>query len=294
MPLPDRFARRSRALARTRALGRWRRRLVWAAVGVTVIALIVSAIGIDSLEQAARRGQLSDRMQPPGSGGHLLGTDRQGRDIAARVITGTRYTFGIAALAVTIAAAIGIPLGLLGVIGTRRVRAVVARTVDFALAFPSLVLAIVMIGLLGRSNLVLAVALGLFTWPIFARVTYGEGRGIEVLQYVTAARLFGVGKTRVVGRHVAPGIAPTIAVVTAFQFADLLIAAAGLAFLGLGPPLGTPEWGTMLSDVRGELTSAPWLLLGPGIAIAWSVILANLVGDEIARSTRAHRRAALT
>ena len=151
-------------------------------------------------------------------------------------------------------------------------------------------MAIVLVGILGRGNLTLALALGLFYWPLFARVTLAQGRGIQVQQYVTAAALFGVSQTRRVLRHILPGIAPTVSVVTAFQFANLLISTAGLSFLGLGPPPGVPEWGAMLADARAELTRAPWLLFGPGLAIAWTVILANLIGDDLASRTRAHRR----
>lgn len=287
------FAAHRRLLATVGGASKRRTTFIALALVLTAGVLLTSVIGFDSLEEAAYRGDLSQRLLPLGSEGHLLGTDGQGRDILARVVVGARFTFGIAALANLIAAGIGIPFGLLGVIGSPRTRAFVARVVDFSLAFPGLVLAIVMVGLLGRGNVVLAVALGLFSWPLYARVTFGEGRGVEVRQYVTAARLFGVSKPRLVLRHILPGIAPTLAVVTAFQFADLLISAAGLAFLGLGPPLGTPEWGTMLSDARGDLTRAWWILIGPGLAIAWSVILANLIGDETARATRAHRRSAL-
>lgn len=284
--------------ARSRLVS-WRRgplrtRFIIAASIITLLLLIVSAFDIGGIDSAASARDLSRRLLAPGiDGGHLLGTDGLGRDILARLVVGAQYTFGIAGLATLIAAGIGIPLGLLGAIGPLWVRDLVGRLVDLTIAFPSLVLAIVMVGMLGRGNLTLAIALGLFYWPVFARVTVAAGRGVEVQQYVTAARLFGVGNTRLVISHILPGIAPTVSVVTAFQFANLLISTAGLSFLGLGPPLGVPEWGAMLAEARAELTRAPWLLLGPGIAIAWTVILANVIGDEIAARTRAHRRTVL-
>jgi len=270
------------------------RRLV-IALGVTIMAvtILIGLFDIGQISRVAAARDLSLRLLPPGAHGHLLGTDGLGRDILARLVLGARYTFGIAALATLIAASIGIALGLLAVVGPGWFRTLVSRIVDLTIAFPSLVLAIVMVGMLGRGNLVLAMALGLFYWPTLARVTLAQGRGVEAQQYVTAARLFGVSRMRIVLFHILPGIAPTVSVVIAFQFANLLISTAGLSFLGLGPPLGVPEWGAMLAEARAELTRAPWLLLGPGLAVALTVILANLIGDELASGTRAHRRSDL-
>lgn len=268
--------------------GPWRTRLIALATVLTLLVLAVSIFDIGGIESLAKGRDLEKRLLPPGSPGYLLGTDGLGRDVLARVIVGSRYTLGIAAMAVGIAASIGITLGLLGVIGPPWIRAVVGRVVDLTIAFPSLVLAIVMVGILGRGNLTLGLALGFFYWPLFSRVTLAQGRGIQVQQYVTAARLFGVSKTRLILNHLLPGITPTIAVVVAFQFANLLISTAGLSFLGLGPPLGVPEWGAMLAGARAELTRAPWLLMGPGVAIAWTVVLVNFIGDELAAKTRAY------
>lgn len=270
----------------------WRRIAIAIALALTLLMLGASVFNWGGIEEIAAARDLSQRLLPPGTSGHLLGTDGLGRDALARVLVGARYTFGIAALATLIAGTIGIGLGLIAVVGPKWARALIGRLVDLTIAFPSLVLAIVMVGLLGRSNLTLALALGLFYWPSFTRVTLAQGRGVEVLQYVTAARLFGVSQRRIIGFHILPGVAPTVSVVTAFQFASLLISTAGLSFLGLGPPIGVPEWGAMLAEARAEMTRAPWLLVGPGIAIAWSVVLANIVGDELAAGTRANRRSA--
>ena len=272
----------------------WRRIAIALASALTAMLVLVSLFGWWGLDELASQRDLSRRLLPPGTEGYWLGTDGLGRDNLMRLIAGTRYTFIIAALATLIAASIGIGLGLLAVVGPPWMRSLVGRLVDLTIAFPSLVLAIVMVGILGRGNLTLAIALGIFYWPSFTRVTLAQGRGIEVLQYVSAARLFGVSRLRIIFFHILPGIAPTISVVTAFQFASLLISTAGLSFLGLGPGLGVPEWGSMLAEARAELTRAPWLLIGPGIAIAWTVVLANLIGDELAAGTRAHRKSADT
>jgi ABC-type dipeptide/oligopeptide/nickel transport system permease subunit len=263
-------------------------------VALTLLLLLAGLLNVGSIEDLATARDLTRRLLPPGSDGHVLGTDGLGRDVMARVIVGARYTFGIAALATVIAGAIGISLGLIAAVGPGWIRQAVGRLVDLTIAFPSLVLAIVMVGVLGRGNLTLAVALGLFYWPVFARVTLAQAQGIAVLQYVKAARLFGVSERRIIWSHLLPGIAPTVSVVVAFQFASLLISTAGLSFLGLGPPLGVPEWGSMLAEARAELNRAPWLMVGPGIAIAWTVVIANVLGDELARRTRFDKKSLRT
>lgn len=274
---------RGRARAMILRAARW---LPFVGLALTLVMLVAGLMNLGGVEELASKRDFSQRLLPPGSEGYWLGTDGLGRDVAARVLVGARYTFGIAAFATLIAGVIGISLGLLAAVGPSWLRLAVGRLVDLTIAFPSLVLAIVMVGVLGRGNLTLAVALGLFYWPVFARVTLAEAQGVAVRQYVQAARLFGVSERRIIWSHLLPGIAPTVAVVAAFQFASLLISTAGLSFLGLGPPLGVPEWGSMLAEARAELNRAPWLMLGPGLAIAWTVVIANVVGDELARRSR--------
>lgn len=256
------------------------------AVLVTVIVLIISLLEPAWLESWATERNLANRLQPPLSAGHLLGTDGLGRDVLARLLLGARHTFGIAAAATLIAASLGIAAGVLAAIGPALLRSAVGRIIDLTIAFPSLVLAVAMVAALGRGQLTLALALGLFNWPVFARVTAAETRGVLAQQYVTAARAFGVSPWRIVTAHVLPVIAPTLAVVVAFQFATLLISTAGLSFLGLGPGLGVPEWGAMLAEARAEMNQAPWLMLGPAVAIAWTVLLMNALGERVARRSR--------
>lgn len=272
----------------------WRPRLhrrlgwaVYAAAATTVLVVffappLLPLVGLDPVN-----GDLTRRLLPPVSENYLFGTDQLGRDVLARVLKGGQYTFTIALVATGIAGVLGVSLGLLGAsLAHRRLLGrLVTRLVDFSIAFPNLVLVMVIIGLMGRTNTVLAVSLGLFFWPVVARVVYAEGRRILAQDYVTAARLFGVSQLRLMLRHVLPNLGSVIAVVSAFQFADLLIAAAALSFLGLGPPIGVPEWGSMLSDARNYMRTAPWTMLGPAVAIVWSVVIANLLGDQLAKRT---------
>ncbi|MPZ28995.1 MAG: ABC transporter permease subunit, partial [Micromonosporaceae bacterium] len=219
--------------------------LVYGLGGLTVAVVyfappLLPAVGLDPVE-----GELDRRFAEPSPGGFLFGGDQLGRDVLARVLEGGQHTFTIALAASAIAGVLGVALGLFGASMAHRpvLGRMVTRLVDFSIAFPNLVLVMVIIGLLGRSNMVLAVSLGLFFWPVVARVVYAEGRRVLTQDYVVAARLFGVSQVRLMLRHVLPNLASVIAVVCAFQFADLLIAAAALSFLGLGPPIGVPEWG---------------------------------------------------
>jgi peptide/nickel transport system permease protein len=256
---------------------------------LTALLLLTSVLAPAWLEAWATERNLANRLLPPLSAQHLLGTDGLGRDLLARLLLGARHTFGIAALATLIAASIGILAGVLAAIGPRLLRTAVGRIIDLTIAFPSLVLAVAMVAALGRGQVTLALALGLFNWPVFARVTAAETRGVLTQQYVTAAKAFGVTPWRIVTGHVMPVIAPTLAVVVAFQFATLLISTAGLSFLGLGPGLGVPEWGSMLAEARAEMNQAPWLMLGPALAIAWTVLLMNSLGEHVARRSRIAR-----
>ena len=137
--------------------------------------------------------------------------------------------------------------------------------------------------MLGQGSLSVLLVLGFLTWTLFARVVYAEASSIRTRDYVTAARIGGVGRADLLLRHVLPAIAPSLIAMTVFHFADMLIAASALSFLGVGAPLGAPAWGAMLSDSRPYIYQAPWLLFGPAAALAGTVILLNLLGDAIGR-----------
>jgi peptide/nickel transport system permease protein len=224
---------------------------------------------------------LPNRLAGPGSPGHLLGTDQLGRDLLSRVLAGFGWSLGIALLATAVGAGIGTAVGLLAGWSTGWPRTVLTRLVDLVISFPYLVIAIAIIAVVGRGFWPLALTLGLVSWPIYARVTYAETLSLRARPYVLAARLVGASAARTLVTHVLPGLRPTLQVLCALQFADMLVAESGLSFLGLGAPLGTPTWGNMLSDSRGYLVDAPWLLLAPATAIVLAVVAANLIGDGL-------------
>jgi peptide/nickel transport system permease protein len=237
------------------------------------------------------QGALLQRLKPPATSGHWLGTDQLGRDLWTRTVYGFPWSLGIATTATLISTSIGIVVGLAAARATGRLRNALILVIDTVIAFPILVLAVTVIALLGRGFWPLTLTLGLSTWPVIARVVYAESRGLLQRDYVLAARLYGVGSGRILWAHVLPGLRPTILVVAAFAFADKLIAESALSFLGLGAPLDAPTWGNMLSESRLYMVNAPWMMLVPATAIVVAVITLNLIGDGIAAVSRRRARA---
>ncbi|MFL6118433.1 dipeptide/oligopeptide/nickel ABC transporter permease/ATP-binding protein [Actinophytocola sp.] len=225
---------------------------------------------------------LPHRLAAPDWPSHLLGTDQLGRDVLSRVLAGFPWSLGISLVATIVGAAIGTLVGLLAGWRTGWSRAVLTRLIDLMIAFPYLVVAVVVVALAGHGFWPLALTLGLVTWPSYARVTYAETLSVRTRPYVLVARLTGAASARILVTHVLPALGATLRVLCALQFAEVIIAESGLSFLGLGAPLGTPTWGNMLADSRAHLVDAPWLLLGPGIAIVLAVTAANLVGTDSA------------
>jgi len=225
----------------------------------------------------------ADRLLPPGAGGHRLGTDQLGRDVLARTLAGFRWSLAVALGASLIGACLGTAVGLAAGWYEGWPRAVLSRAIETAIAFPYLVLALAVIAVAGHGFWALVVVLGLVSWVTFARVVLAESLAIRRREYVLAARLLGLGDARVLLGPVLRALRPTLLVVAAFAFADLLVAEASLSFLGVGAPLGTPSWGSMLADSRAYVFTAPWLLYAPAAAVVLAVLTANLLGDGLAQ-----------
>ena len=258
------------------------------AAGVTILAaLLVLTIvfGLDPPADATR-GSLLQRFRPPGTVGQPLGTDQLGRSLLSRALAGLPWSIGIAAIATALSLGLGALVGLLGAFYGGRVRVAMSLAVDTVIAFPSLVLAVTVIAVIGRGFWPVALTLGLATWPIAARVIQAEALGVLAREYVTAAKLLGVASASVLWAHVLPALRPVMLVMAAFLFADMLIIESALSFLGLGPPLSAPSWGNMLADSRQYLVQAPWMMFVPAGCIVVAVVGLNLLGDGIAEFTR--------
>lgn len=233
---------------------------------------------------------LAHRFARPGEAGYLLGSDQLGRDTLARVLSGLGWTLAVAAGATFISAVVGIVMGLLAADRPGLIRVVVNQLVDMVLSFPGLVIAIVVVAAIGHGYWALVLTLGLLTWPVFARVVYAEAQTLLTQDYVLAARLSGSSRYRILAGHLLPGLKPSLTVMLAFHFADMMIAESALSFLGVGAPLGTPSLGNMLAESRQFLFVAPELMLAPATVIVLAVIAANLLGDGLSRKLGGHAR----
>lgn len=217
---------------------------------------------------------------PPGTSGHLLGTDIVGRDLYTRVVFGARDSLLAAALAMVISLVGGSLLGLLAGYFGGRTDAVIMRVVDVMMAFPALLLAMAIITAIGFGTLAVAVAVGVVGIAAMTRLMRSEVLRVRRREYVEAAGLSGAGWVTILLRHVLPNASGPAIVLAVLDFGTAILAISSLSFLGFGAPPPSPEWGSLIADGRAYLTSAWWLSTFPGLAIA-AVVLAS---NHVARS----------
>jgi ABC-type dipeptide/oligopeptide/nickel transport system permease subunit len=215
-----------------------------------------------------------------------LGTDELGRDVWARVAAGTATSLEIASLATLVSLVIGLAIGLIAGYAGGWVDNALMRLVDLALAFPFLLLAILLAALLHKTKLgttgaPVVLTLGVVGWTTTARVVRGKAMTLAKCEMTTAARAIGASPARIIVRHILPNLAGVVIVVTALGFAQNLLAEAVLSYLGLGPPPPNPTWGRMLYEGRVFYRTAPWLTIAPGVAILIAVVAFNLVGEGL-------------
>jgi len=227
--------------------------------------------------------RLRTRLLPPLSPAHLFGTDQLGRDLGARLLAGLRLSIATAGMATLIASLLGTALGLAAAKGHPLFARLIGQITSLAQSFPVFVLAVSIVAIVGNGFWAVVMTLGLVTWPVFCRVVLAEAKSLMTRDHVLAASMMQMGSLRLLLWHVLPGLVPSLAVLTAFHFADMLIAESALSFLGIGAPLGSATWGAMLSESRAYLLNAPWLLLLPASAVVLVVIAFNLLGDGLRR-----------
>ncbi|BBH69541.1 ABC transporter permease [Actinoplanes sp. OR16] len=222
---------------------------------------------------------------PPGAE-HLFGTDVYGRDLWSRVLHGSALTIKATLLALTIAAVVGLTVGVISGFFGGAVDAVLMRVVDVLLAIPGLLLALSIVTALGYGTLPVAVAVGIGIVPGFARTTRAEVLRVKTLPYVEAARAGGAGWTRVLLRHILPNSWGPVAVLTVLDAGVAILAIASLSFLGFGAAPPAAEWGTLIADGRNYLVTAWWLSLLPGLFVALLVLSLNHISKTLQELTR--------
>jgi peptide/nickel transport system permease protein len=221
-----------------------------------------------------------ESLEAPGAR-HWLGTDQFGRDVLSRIIYGSRVSVAMGIVAVAISVGAGSMLGLLAGFYRGPVDLVVMRLVDVMLAFPGILLALVIIAVLGPDLKSAMIAVGISGMPLFIRVVRASTLAVRELHYVEAAQATGCGDLRVLARHVLPNVLTPVIVLVTLGIPSAIVAGAALSFLGLGIKPPTPDWGEMLSRGRAFMGTAWWLSTFPGLAIAIVVLAINRFGDGL-------------
>ena len=252
-------------------------------IGLTItLALILIAVFAPVLAPYDPITQnLTERLLPPGTIGHWMGTDDFGRDIWTRILFGSRITLYIVLLVILTAPVVGLIIGTVAGYFGGWTDQILMRITDIFLAFPKLILALALVAVLGRGleNAVLAIALT--SWPPYARVARAETLTVRNSDYIAAVRLQGASALRIIWFHIMPMCLPSVIIRVTLDMAGVILTAAGLGFLGLGVQPPQPEWGTMISTGRKFLFEQWWVATMPGLAI-FSVSLGfNLLGDGL-------------
>jgi peptide/nickel transport system permease protein len=251
-----------------------------------VAAFVVIAVFAPLIAPFSPREQnlslLANGCCPGPSSGHWLGVDQLGRDELSRIIYGARFSLIIGIVSVAAGLSIGLVLGAIAGYFGRLVDSLIMRLMDVMLAIPGLLLAIGVVAMLGPGLYQIMIAVGVVNVPIFARLLRGSVLAQKESDFVLAARAVGVPRRAILASHILPNSVSPLIVQGTLAMATAIIDVAGLGFLGLGPQdPGTPEWGTMLTEVDRYLQSAPHLAIIPGVAIVISVLGFNLIGDGL-------------
>ena len=228
---------------------------------------------------------LSDRLQPPawlegGSFTYFLGTDRQGFDILSRIVHGARISLAVSALlAIALGGGVGTLLGLIAAYRGGWVDTLIMRIVDIKLAFPSILLALVLVAVMGGGFTTVVLVISLLLWARFARMLRGEALSIKEQDFIARAQVAGASPMRIMMRHIFPNVVNTVVVLATLEIGHVIILESTLSFLGAGLQQPTPAWGLMVADGRTLIVSAWWLFFFPTLAIVLTVLAMNLLGD---------------
>lgn len=269
---------------------RSRRAEVWSAVvanrlavvGLVVLGVLVLAALFGPLlaPYGMNQQNIPNRFASP-SWSHWFGTDELGRDVFSRVLIAARGSLQVGAIAVGIALGLGVPIGLVAGYYGGAADAVLMRLMDIVFSFPAILLAIAVVAVRGPGLTNAMIAIGIVYMPIFARITRGSVITVRAEVYVRAARSLGARDGRILRKHVLPNIVAPLIVQTSLSLAFAILSEAALSYLGLGVQPPQPSWGRMLSEGRSFFKQAPWMGIFPGLAILFTVMAFNMVGDGL-------------
>jgi peptide/nickel transport system permease protein len=260
-----------------------------AAFGFAILLLAIAAAALAPLvavDPLVQRDIVATRFLPPFNSDlhgqfHLLGTDRFGRDVWARLVYGARISLTVGVLAVLVSAAVGVAVGALAGFWRGWPGLLLLGLTDFALAMPRVVLLLLLASLWQPSAALVVIVLGLTGWMSIARLVHGEVRALAVRPFVEGAIGLGAGGPRVLARHILPNALTPVIVASALGLGNAIMLEAGLSFLGLGVQPPTPSWGNLIASGRDTLVNAPWVAAAPGVALVLVVVAATLLGDAV-------------
>jgi peptide/nickel transport system permease protein len=251
--------------------------VIW---GGVLLVLVVTAILAPLVAPYDPIKQSAELLKPP-SRQHVFGTDDLGRDVLSRIIFGGRISLTVGLIAVGIAGGVGTVVGLIsGFIGGA-LDAVTMRVIDVLMAFPGIILAILIMATLGASLVNVVIAVGISAIPWYARTVRGATLVVKENEYILSARALGATAGQIMYRHILPNVLGPVIVLATVGIAGAILAISGLSYLGLGAKPPSPEWGAMLSQARVYLRKAWWITTFPGLAIMLSVFAINLIGDAL-------------
>ena len=249
--------------------------------GTLAVLLLVGSIFCEYLTPYDPYLQDLSNAKAAPSAEHWFGTDRYGRDMLSRVIVGSKTSIYSTLLLVAIITAFGTCVGVFCGWHGKWIDTLLMRISDMFLAFPGLVFALAVAGVLGGGLQNAIIALAAISWPKYARIARSQTLSQKEMPYLKAARLSGSGTWKIIFKHILPNIIGPILVTSMLDIGTMMMELAGLSFLGLGAKPPTAEWGSMMSDTRSLLATHPWVTLAPGFAIFISVMVFNLLGDTI-------------
>ena len=255
-------------------------RLALVGLGIVIFFIIIAIIAPIIAPFGFKEQQLTERLTAP-SGKHWFGTDDFGRDIFSRIVYGARISLWVGLFSVLASAVAGTLLGIVAGYYGKWADSIISRMFDIMLAFPSILLAIAVVAILGPSLQNALVAIAVINIPNFGRLVRSKVLSVKQEEYIMSARAVGMKDSRILLHHILPNSVTPVIVQATLAIATAIIEAAALGFLGLGAQAPTPEWGKMLSDSKQYLVQAPWTLFFPGIAIMLTVLGFNLMGDGL-------------
>lgn len=248
---------------------------------VAVFVVIISILSPLLANFDPTANALVDRLKSPGIAGHILGTDQLGRDIFSRLLMGSRYSLLIALVVVSLAAVIGTFLGLVSGYFGGRTDTLIMRISEIFLSIPQLILAIAIMAMLGTSVFNLVMVLVITSWTQYCKLARNNVLVQKNMDFVHASQVMGAGNMHIMLTQIFPNITTPLLITISQQFGMIIMVEASLSFLGLGIQQPTPSWGNMIADGRTYLTTAPWMVIAPGVALMITVLAFNFLGDGL-------------